>query len=540
MAAGLNAPGRLRRDRPILIGGLAAVVAILLALAASLSPAGPSPLRAAARDEVTILAFEPRTLDPARAGDSTSLPVTAQLFETLTSFDPGLTLRPALAESWTVEDGGRRVVFRLRPGVTFSDGRPISARHVVASWLRLIDPAQPSPLASLMGDVEGAGPYLRGDSADPGSVGLRAIDDRTVEVRLARPGADFPTIVAAPSFGVVPDDATTTSGTGFDLGAVASSGAYVVRTRTASELTLVSNPRYWAGPPAIGTIHLRTEIQAASPVAAFESAEVDYTSLSPYDASWIRYDRELGPQLRAVPDLRVLYFGFDTSEPPFDDVRVRRAFAAAVDWKRIVELGSTGTAIAATSMVPLGIPGRSDRDFSAVHDPDAARAALAEAGFPGGKAFPDVTLVTYGAGHEEAILAQLHDVLGVTVRYEFMDFALYTDRLDEDPPDMWSLLWSADYPGPNDFLGVLLETGASNNSGRWRSPEFDAAIADALATGDAAASRAAYDRAEAIVQRDVPVIPVEYGSDWALSRDGLLGAIDNGLGDIRMAGLAWR
>jgi len=100
--------------------------------------------------------------------------------------------------------------------------------------------------------------------------------------------------------------------------------------------------------------------------------------------------------------------------------------------------------------------------------------------------------------------------------------------------------WQADYPGPNDFLGLLLETGASNNAGRWSSADFDDAIADALATGDAAASRAAYDRAEAIVQRDVPVIPVEYGSAWALSRDGLLGAIDNGLGGIRMAGLAWR
>jgi oligopeptide transport system substrate-binding protein len=466
--------------------------------------------------------------------------VTAQLFETLTAFDPGLTLRPALAESWSVEDGGRRVVFRLRPGVTFSDGTPITAGDVVASWLRLIDPASPSPLAGLMADVEGANVYLRGDALDPGTVGLRATDERSVEVRLARPGADFPSIVAAPSFGVVPDVALTASASAFDSGTIAASGGYELRTRTAGELTLVANPRYWAGRPAIGTIHLLTDIEAASPVAAFETRELDYAGLSPYDASWIRYDRDLGPQLREVPGLGLLYFGFDTSEPPFDDVRVRRAFAAAVDWSRIVDLGSTGTAIAASTMVPPGIPGRSDRDFGPVHDPDAARTALAEAGFVGGKGFPEVTLVTYGAGHEEAVIAQLYGELGVRIGYEFMDFGLYTDRLDEDPPDMWSLLWSADYPGPNDFLGILLETGASNNAGRWSSADFDEAIAEALATGDPAASRVAYDRAEAIVQRDVPVIPVEYGSAWALSRDGLLGAIDNGLGGIRMAGLAWR
>lgn len=526
--------------RAHLVGGLAAVATALLLLLGGLSPAGPTSLRAAGADEVTILAFEPRTLDPAEAGDSTSLPVTAQLFETLTAFDPGLTLRPALAESWTVLDGGRRVVFRLRGGLAFSDGTPIAAGDVVASWLRLIDPASPSPLAGLMADVEGANAYLRGEAVDAGAVGLRAADERTVEVRLARPGADFPSIVAAPSFGIVPGVAVTATASAFDSGTIAASGGYELRTRTAAELTLVANPRYWAGRPAIGTIHLRTDIEAASPVAAFETGGLDYTGLSPYDASWIRYDGDLGPQLREVPGLGLLYFGFDTSEPPFDDVRVRRAFAAAVDWRRIVELGSNGTAIAASSMVPPGIPGRSDRDFGPVHDPDAARAALAEAGFPDGSRFPQVTLVTYGGGHEEAVIAQLREVLGVTVRYEFMDFGLYTDRLDEDPPDIWSLLWSADYPGPNDFLGLLLETGASNNAGRWSSADFDEAITDALATGDVAASRAAYDRAEAIVQRDVPVIPVEYGSAWALSRDGLLGAIDNGLGGIRMAGLAWR
>jgi ABC-type oligopeptide transport system substrate-binding subunit len=97
----------------------------------------------------------------------------------------------------------------------------------------------------------------------------------------------------------------------------------------------------------------------------------------------------------------------------------------------------------------------------------------------------------------------------------------------------------ADYPGRNDFLGVLLGTGASNNYGRWSSPEFDAAIAEAGATGDVDASAAAYDRAEAIVQRDAPVIPVSYGTGWALSRDGLLGAGQNGLGSLRFAGLAW-
>ena len=115
----------------------------------------------------------------------------------------------------------------------------------------------------------------------------------------------------------------------------------------------------------------------------------------------------------------------------------------------------------------------------------------------------------------------------------------YFDRLTNDPPQIWSLSWIADYPGSNDFLGVLLGTDASNNYGGWSSPEFDAAIADAGAATDPDDIRAAFDRAEEIVQRDVPVVPVSYGTGWALSRPDLLGADQNGLGAVRMAGLAW-
>jgi oligopeptide transport system substrate-binding protein len=100
--------------------------------------------------------------------------------------------------------------------------------------------------------------------------------------------------------------------------------------------------------------------------------------------------------------------------------------------------------------------------------------------------------------------------------------------------------WVADYPAPNDFLGILLGTGSSNNYGRWSSAAFDAAVGDALKTADPVAARTAFDRAEGIVRDDAPVIPLSYSKEWNLSRDGLLGASENGLGIIRMAGLAWK
>jgi oligopeptide transport system substrate-binding protein len=99
--------------------------------------------------------------------------------------------------------------------------------------------------------------------------------------------------------------------------------------------------------------------------------------------------------------------------------------------------------------------------------------------------------------------------------------------------------WVADFPGPNDFLGILLGSGSSNNYGHWSSAPFDRAIGDALSATDPTAARAAFDRAESIVRDDVPAIPLTYDVDWSLAKTGLLGAYSNGLGIIRMAGLAW-
>jgi ABC-type oligopeptide transport system substrate-binding subunit len=100
--------------------------------------------------------------------------------------------------------------------------------------------------------------------------------------------------------------------------------------------------------------------------------------------------------------------------------------------------------------------------------------------------------------------------------------------------------WVADYPGPDDFLGILLGSRASNNYGRWSSAGFDKAVADALAAGDPTAARTAFDTAEGIVRDEAPTIPLTYDVSWSLARRGLLGAYDNGLGIIRMAGLAWQ
>jgi ABC-type transport system substrate-binding protein len=512
------------------------VAAVGLAILAGSGPWGGR-TQAAGRDEVSLLFGAPSTLDPARQADIGSGAYSAQLYESLTAFDSDLNLRPALARSWDISSDGRRIAFHLRDGLTFSDGSDLGAEDVVGSWLRVIDPRDPSLLSALLLDVRGASDYLSGRSADPAGVAIRA-EGRDVVVDLERPGTDFPAIVASPTFGVVPP-AVWRDNEDIDAGSSVGSGAYVVDAITSSEYTLVANERYWAGPPAITTVHLLTDIEGRSPVAAFEAGDVDYTGIGPYDAPWIQFDSVLGPQLRAVPSLSLSYIGFTTTAPPFDDVRVRQAFGAAVDWARLVELRASSRGESpADSMVPPRIPGGGDRSWLPKHDPARARALLAEAGFSGGLGFPEIAFATGGLVYAEGIAADLKRELGVTLRLEELD--AHFDRLHLDPPSMWTLGWVADYPGANDFLGVLLETGSSNNYGGWSSAAFDRAIGEALATQDSDAALMAYERALDVVRDEVPVVPVAYGDGWALSRDGLLGAGQNGLQIIRLAGLAWK
>lgn len=519
----------LTSPRRIAVLGLVALV-----VGAGLLGGGTGGASAQAAGEVRILVGEPTTLDPARQGDAASAAISTQLFETLTAFDPGLTLRPALAASWDVADDGRQVVFHLRPDLAFSDGSPLTADDVAASWLRLLDPESPSPLAALLHDVRNARARLQGRVSE-GEVGIRASGSDVV-VDLERPGADFPAIVAAPIFGVVPPAVRGGAEQAGQPGGVVSGGYSVVAVGP-EEITLQSNERYWAGSPVISTIRLVMDIGGRSPIAAFEAGDLDYTSVSPFDASWIRYDDRLGPQLREEPSLSLVFLAFDTTRPPFDDPRVRQAVGAAVDWRRLTELGAFGGEQPARSMVPPGIPGAGDGDWLPVHDPDRARQLLSDAGHAGGAGLPEVHFAVGGWGYAEAIAEELASELGMRVRLEVVDD--HFRRLATDPPEMFVVGWQADYPGPNDFLGVLLGSDAGDNYGRWVSADFDAAVADALATRDAAEAQAAYERALAIVRDEVPAVPLVTGAGWALARDGLLGAGPNPLGMLRMAGLAW-
>ena len=532
--------GPASRWRRVVLGGIALLLVGALALGAwPAGGAGPvAPAAASDPTTVTILAGAPLSIDPARHGDLQSAAFVSQLYETLTAVDPDLAIQPALAESWKIDDGGRRVTFTLRPDLAFSDGTPLMADDVVRSWRRLFEPGNPSPLASLIADVVGARDLLGGESSDPSTLGVRADGDRTVIVDMERGGGDLPAIVSGAPFAVVPPSAGAQEITP-DPGTMVGSGGYTLERVDPDRFVLKANPNYWAGPPAIDTVNMVTTTGGVSGTEAFTGGTLDVTPVGSLDEGWIAYDRTLGPSLRTDPSLSVLYYGFTTTRPPFDDVRVRQAFARAVDWGRLAKLDPPGFSVPATSMVPAGIPGTPAGDFLPPYDPEGARALLAAAGHPAGAGLEPISFIGNGGAYDEGIVAMLQDNLGVKINYSNMDFATYQERLATDPPDIWSTDWVADYPGPNDFLGVLLGSGSTANQGGWSSASFDAAIEAATSAADPADAAAGYATAMGIVRDEVPVIPVSYGTSYTLVRDGLLGAAETGTGILRLAGLAW-
>jgi ABC-type transport system substrate-binding protein len=527
-------PERRRgRPRSLAVACAATALALILGLASAWHPAAT----VAARDSITILGPSAASLDPAVQSDAGSAQVVSQLFESLTAVDSSEHVQPALAASWETQNDGKRVIFHLRPGLTFSDGSSLGASDVVKSWMRVLAPANPSQLASLLDDVVGARSYREGSGAASG-VGISAPGSTEVQVDLTNPAADFPAVASSPTLAVVPPGLDSKPSL-LSPGTFVGSGAYILSGLTDSETTLTANSHYWAGKPSIATVHLLSSTGGKSAVDMFQAGDVQYTPISTGDATWVAYDKSLGPSLRIEPSPSVEFYGFNTTRAPFNNVHARRAFELGIDWHRIVALLSDPLTVPATGMVPTGVPGHSATDFGPTFDLVAAKSELAAAGYLNGVGFPQITLVTGGRALDGAIVRQAHDNLGITLTYEALDFQTYNELLLTDPPAFWEMDWVADYPGANDFLGLLLGSGQTNNFGRWVSSDFDAAVSKALSTTDPAAMQQAFDQAQTIVKDQAPVIPVDFGAGYALAAKGLLGALPNSQGLVRYAGLAW-
>jgi len=503
---------------------LMGVAALVLALSSSL-PARPA---VAAGDPLRYLGGEIKTLDPAFISDQSDVQLLLQLYAGLTRLDENGEPYPSLAESWTVSDDGLTYTFRIRSGLTFSDGSPLDASDVRRSWLRILDPATGASAPDVLNVIDGAAARLGGGSED--AVGIEAPDARTLKVRLRHPASHFPAITATPTTFVVPRtaDASTDWQT---VDSFIGSGPYRADQLDGDALVLRANDHYVAGPPPIDVVRWVTTLDGDG-VTAYADDQLDLVGVAPFDASWIAYDPDLGPALHAAAAYGIQYFGFDTTRPPFDDPTVRRAFALALDRPRLVELAEGKSSQAASSVVPPALwPDGMPDDQDA--DPSEARRLLDQAGYTDRSDLGVITVNGAGLGVGPAV-ATWREELGVEIAVEGMDFGDYLRVLEDRPPQIFTINWIVDYPSPYALYSLLLLPGAASNYGRWDDARFVGLLEAASAVESEDARAQAYVAVDARVDEEAPVIPWAYPSGWWLVRPGLrgLGNLTQGLLDF--------
>ncbi len=517
----------MRRLRPL----AAFLGAALLALASSASGGGSI---AAAGPPLRYVAGPPGTLDPAFIADAADVQLLLQLYAGLTRLDETGQPYPSLAEGWTLSEDGLTYEFRLRAGLRFSDGRPLTAEDVRRSWLRLLDPATGATAPDVLNVVDGAAARLAGEIA-PDEVGIEAPDPRTLVVRLRHPASYFPAITATPGTFTVPPEADA-SEAWQSADDFVGSGPYVVDGVDGGDLVLRANAEYVTGPPPIDEVRWVADIEGDG-ASAFAAGEVDLVGVPGWDATWIAYDAELGRRLHRAEALTVSYFAFDTTRPPFDDQRVRRAFAVTLDRERIVRLAEGAATQPAGSLVPPAIwPDGFQPDLGA--DPDEARRLLAEAGYTDADDLGEIVVNGSGLGVAPAV-ATWRDELGADIAVETMDFGEYVGVLEERPPHVFTISWIADYPSPHALYSLLLQPGALSNYGAWDDERFVDLLQVAAAAEDDAARGEAYAAVEAHVAEQAPVIRWSYGDTWWLVADGLRGLGNLTVGLLDFGRVSW-
>jgi oligopeptide transport system substrate-binding protein len=454
------------------------------------------------------LSNEPPTLDWSLATDSVSFMVITNLMEGLAEYDADLHPRPAAAERWEVSDDGKTYTFYLRAGLRWTDGRPVTAGDFVYSWRRLLDPKTGAQYAYFLYDVVNAREYNSGTITDPASVGVRAIDDRTLEVRLEKPLVYFPSLTTFMVTFPQREDLIEKYGDAWtDPGHLVTNGPFrLAEWRHEYKLVLEANPAYRTGKPPLDRVELFVINEPTTALTLYETGDLDMVNLPPEAMAAYRE----APDRRSHPLLRGNYYGFNVHRPPFDDVRVRRAFSMAVDRGEIVRILNGGE-LPTGSWIPPGMDGYNP-EIGLNFDPGEARRLLAEAGYPGGKGFEPVTAV-FNTGSVNRLVAenlqsQWKRTLNVPVALDNMEWKVYLRRLDTDPPDLFRLSWGADYPDPDNFMAVFLTDGGNNRT-KWGNPRYDGLLARGTSESDPERRKAIYDEAQRIlVEEETSIIPL--------------------------------
>jgi oligopeptide transport system substrate-binding protein len=458
-------------------------------------------------------------LDPHLASTLGDIHVLSALFEGLVGEDPKtLAPVPGLATHWDVSADGTVYTFHLRPEAVWSDGRPLVADDFVSSVRRALSPALAAPAAELLYPVLNAEAFHKSRLADATALGISATDTRTVRITLEYPVAHFLSLLTHPVWFPVPLHAIAASGPVDTRGnrwaaspaTFVGNGAFTLAEwRRGQEIIATASPTYWdASAVALRSVHFHTFDSNDAEERAFRAGQLHITDSLPAGriAAW---RAEAPAQLRTDPFLDTYFYRINTTRPFLNDSRVRRALSLAIDREQLVSALLTGGQRPATAFVPPGTGGYQPPSVLR-HDLDAARALLAEAGYPGGQGLPVFELLYNTSENHRRIaeaLQQQWRAVGLQTRLLNQEFATLLDARRTGDFQLLRSGWVADYDDPISFLALFTKDGPQNFTG-WSDPAYDRALYEAARTRDATVRHALLRSAETRLLADAPILPL--------------------------------
>lgn len=450
------------------------------------------------------LVTDPPTLDPAQATDTTSSAIIRQLFDGLLELDERMQPVPSLAARWGVSQDQRVYTFHLRPGVRFHHGRELTARDVKASFERAARGKRPWVFEK----IQGAPAFIRGRAQ--AIRGIRVPDARTVEITLERPFAPFPMLMAYDAAFVVPVEEAERLGPAFASRPVGTGPFRFVAWRHDDQVALEAFPGHFRGAPFLERVVYRIIPEETTRFAEYRAGNLEHVDVPTGHFRALRADPALSRELHVWPTLGTYALRFTVTRPPFDNPTLRRAFNHAIDKEAIARVILEESVVVARGVLPPGMPGHDPALVGHPYDPEQARRLLAEAGHPGGRGLPPITLhYNVNPLHRriaELVQAQLRE-LGVTIQLASLDWAAYIKLVDDGGTQWHRMGWIADYPDPENFLTVLFHSrnhGAAGNTSRYANPAVDRLLdeADRLPLGPGRLAK--YREAERLIVADAP------------------------------------
>ena len=495
------------------LGSLAVLAAAVVLLVAA-APAGaqaPTAFRSA-------LLGEPPHIDPQRMADFGSFTVTSQIYSTLTILNDKLQIVPYAAEKWTVSPDGLTWTFKLRDNIVFHNGRKADANDVKYSLTRLASPDSRSPSSFLlMSDVVGFEAVNKQGEKD--LAGIRVVDPLTVEIRLqSPPKGDLATRLSHISTAIIAREAVEAGGPNWAEAQPIGTGPWKLKEWAhRSKVVYDAFPQFFEGKPKVDRLEMPIVQEPATQLAMYQNGELDVVLVPLGDYPRLKADPRWGKEMKVWDRTQVQFLALNPRVyAPFKDVRVRQAFAQAIDRQKVISQVFHGLYIPAAGMLPPGIPGYDAQLKALPYDPARAKQLLADAGFPGGKGLPPLTMTVNPVTADyrmmtEPIAAMLKDTLGVSIEVQMQEFASYTaamNRRDVLPSFMTG--WSASTLDAGYFHELWLYSKSPLNRVNYESAAFDRLIEQANGAPDRARRIGFIKQADELITKDVPLIPIMY------------------------------